>query len=117
MTLTAMLPLAAWQSVLHNLLDNALRCVPAGGRIEVSLSEDAAGLTLRVADDGPGLPPEWRERAFDRFWRAPGRQVNGSGLGLSIVKQAARRLGGQAHVENGLSGRGIAFVLRVAKTA
>jgi two-component system, OmpR family, sensor histidine kinase QseC len=116
-TLTAVLPLAAWQSVLHNLLDNALRYVPAGGRIEVWLSEDAAGLTLRVADDGPGLPPEWRECAFDRFWRAPGQQVSGSGLGLAIVKQAARRLGGQAHVENGLSGRGIAFVLRVAKTA
>jgi hypothetical protein len=81
--------------VLHNLLDNALRYMPAGGCIEVSLTEDATGLTLRV----------------------DGQQVSASGLGRSILKQAARRPGGQAHVENGLSGRGIAFVLRVAKTA
>lgn len=113
----AVLPLAAWQSVLHNLLDNALRYVPAGGRIEVSLRQDGGGLVLRVADDGPGLPPAWRERAFDRFWRAPGQQVSGSGLGLAIVQQAARRLGGHITVEDGLGGHGIAFVLRVAKSA
>ena len=115
--LPAVLPLAAWQSVLHNLLDNALRYVPSGGRIEVALRPVADGLELRVADDGPGLPPEWRERAFDRFWRAPGQQVSGSGLGLSIVQQAARRLGGRIAVEDGLGGRGIAFVLYVAKSA
>lgn len=116
-TLPAVLPLAAWQSVLHNLLDNALRYVPAGGRIEVALRQLADGLELRVADDGPGLPPEWRERAFDRFWRAPGQAVSGSGLGLAIVQQAARRLGGRIRVEDGLGGRGIAFVLCVAKSA
>lgn len=116
-SLPAVLPLAAWQSVLHNLLDNALRYVPAGGRIEVALRQAADGLELRVADDGPGLPPEWRERAFDRFWRAPGQAVSGSGLGLSIVQQAACRLGGRIAVHDGLGGRGIAFVLHVAKSA
>ncbi|MGQ3052886.1 MAG: sensor histidine kinase [Roseateles sp.] len=113
----AILSLPAWQSVLHNLLDNALRYVPAGGRIEVALTQGAAGLELRVADDGPGLPPEWRERAFDRFWRAPGQPVSGSGLGLAIVQQAARRLGGRIRVEDGLSGCGIAFVLCLPKSA
>jgi signal transduction histidine kinase len=116
-TLMAVLPVAAWQSVLHNLLDNALRYVPAGGRIEVTLKEDDTGLVLRVADDGYGLPPEWRERAFDRFWRAPDQQVSGSGLGLAIVQQAARRLSGQVDVEDGLAGRGIAFVLCLPNTA
>lgn len=115
--LQATLPLAAWQSVLHNLLDNALRYVPAGGRVEVTLRTVDDGLELRVADDGPGLPAEWRARAFDRFWRAPGQQVGGSGLGLAIVQQAARRLGGHVRAEDGLSGRGIAFVLHVAKSA
>ncbi len=115
--LQALLPLAPWQSVLHNLLDNALRYVPTGGRIEVGLRQDASGLELRVADDGPGLPPEWRERAFDRFWRAPGQPVSGSGLGLAIVQQAARRLGGRVHIEDGLAGRGIAFVLSWPKSA
>lgn len=116
-SLPAVLPLAAWQSVLHNLLDNALRYVPAGGRIEVVLRQVAGGLELRVADDGPGLPPEWRERAFDRFWRAPGQAASGSGLGLAIVRQAAFRLGGRIAVHDGLGGRGIAFVLHVAKSA
>jgi two-component system, OmpR family, sensor histidine kinase QseC len=116
-TLTAVVSLAAWQSVLHNLLDNALRYVPAGGHIEVTLKEDDTGLVLRVADDGSGLAPEWRERAFDRFWRAPDQQVSGSGLGLAIVQQAARRLGGQVSVEDGLAGRGIAFVLCLPNTA
>lgn len=115
--LPAVLPLAAWQSVLHNLLDNALRYVPAGGRIEVVLRRLDAGLELRVADDGPGLPPEWRERAFDRFWRAPGQQATGSGLGLAIVQQAARRLGGRVRIEDGLGGHGIAFVLSLPKSA
>jgi signal transduction histidine kinase len=116
-TLPAVLPLAAWQSVLQNLLDNALRYVPAGGRIDVTLKPVDGGLTLRVADDGPGLPPEWRERAFDRFWRAPGQPVSGSGLGLAIVQQAARQLGGRIRIEDGLGGRGIAFVLQVPKSA
>lgn len=116
-SLPAVLPLAAWQSVLHNLLDNALRYVPGGGRIEVALRQVGDGLELRIADDGPGLPPEWRERAFDRFWRAPGQAVSGSGLGLAIVRQAAGRLGGRISVEDGLGGRGIAFVLHVAKSA
>jgi len=111
------LALPAWQSVLHNLLDNALRYVPAGGRIEVALRQVADGLELHVADDGPGLPPEWRERAFDRFWRAPGQAVSGSGLGLAIVRQAAIRLGGRMRIENGLGGRGIAFVLCLPKSA
>jgi signal transduction histidine kinase len=116
-TLPAVLPLAAWQSVLQNLLDNALRYVPAGGRIDVTLKPVDGGLTLRVADDGPGLPPEWRERAFDRFWRAPGQPVSGSGLGLAIVQQAARQLGGRMRIEDGLGGRGIAFVLQVPNSA
>lgn len=111
-SLRAVLSLPAWQSVLHNLLDNALRYVPAGGRVEVMLVERGDRLVLRVADDGPGLPPAWRERAFDRFWRAPDQSVSGSGLGLAIVQQAARRLGGSVTIEDGLDGRGIAFVLR-----
>jgi signal transduction histidine kinase len=115
--LHATLALPAWQSVLHNLLDNALRYVPAGGRIEVTLAQADGGLELRVADDGPGLPPEGRERAFDRFWRAPGQSVSGSGLGLAIVQQAARRMGGHIHIEDGLGGRGIAFVLILPKSA
>ena len=109
------LDLPAFQSVLHNLLDNALRYVPRGGRIEVRLAERAGGWRLTVADDGPGLAPELRERAFDRFWRGAPGDTKGSGLGLAIVRQAAARLGGTVRIEDGLDGRGVAFVLDVAE--
>ena len=107
------LDLPAFQSVLHNLLDNALRYVPRGGRIDVQLATTETGWRLAVADDGHGLPPELRERAFDRFWRGAPGDTKGSGLGLAIVRQAAIRLGGTVHVEDGLDGRGVAFVLQV----
>ncbi len=102
----------AFESVLLNLIDNALRYVPADGRIAVSLHEAAGQLTLTVADDGPGIPPAQRERAFERFWRGDTHDdVTGSGLGLSIVRQAASRLGGRVRIDDGLGGRGVAFVL------
>lgn len=107
------LDLPAFQSVLHNLLDNALRYVPRGGRVEVQLASTATGWRLTVADDGPGLAPELRERAFTRFWRGAPGDTQGSGLGLAIVRQAAARLGGTAHIEDGLDGRGAAFVVEI----
>lgn len=108
-----LLDLPAFQSVLHNLLDNALRCVPRGGRIEVRLALAASGWRLTVADDGPGLAPALRERAFDRFWRGASGDTPGAGLGLAIVRQAAVRLGGSVRIEDGLDRRGVAFVLEV----
>jgi two-component system sensor histidine kinase QseC len=109
-----LLDLGAFQSVLHNLLDNALRYVPRGGRIDVRLALTDTGWRLTVADDGPGLAPALRERAFDRFWRGAAVDTPGSGLGLAIVRQAAARLGGAVRIEDGLGGRGVAFVLEVA---
>lgn len=105
--------LPAFQSVLHNLVDNALRYVPRGGRVEVQLASTPTGWRLAVADDGPGLAPELRERAFDRFWRGAPGDAKGAGLGLAIVRQAALRLGGTVHIEDGLDGHGVAFVLCV----
>ncbi len=109
--LPARLDRTAFESVLNNLVDNALRYVPRGGRIAVTLHGDAEALTLRVADDGPGIPPEQREAAFERFWRgAAGSDISGTGLGLAIVRRAALRLGGRIRIEDGLDGRGCAFV-------
>jgi two-component system, OmpR family, sensor kinase len=73
--------------LLSNLLDNALRYTPRGGRIDVTLDRDDAGVTLVVADTGPGIPVEARERVFDRFYRGEDNDAAGSGLGLSIVKR------------------------------
>ncbi len=75
--------------LVRNLLDNALRHTPEGGQVRVRVDEDAAGVTLSVADTGPGIPPELRQRVLERFYRAPGQAAEGSGLGLSIVRRIA----------------------------
>lgn len=115
--LPACLDLGAFHSVLHNLLDNALRYVPDGGMVEVMLKEAGGasqGWWLRVADDGPGIAEQDRERLFERFVRGPGAdRTPGSGLGLAIVRQAVARLDGQVRVVDGLGGRGVAFEVSV----
>ena len=75
--------------LLSNLVDNALRYTPRGGRIDVSVERDEHGVTLSVADTGPGIPAEARERVFDRFYRGEDNAEPGSGLGLSIVRRIA----------------------------
>ena len=75
--------------LLSNLLDNAIRYTPSGGRIDVAIDSDEAGATLSVTDTGPGIAPEDRERVFDRFHRGGATEESGSGLGLSIVKRIA----------------------------
>ena len=90
--------------LLSNLLDNALRYTPEGGKIDVALDNDGGRAVLTVVDNGPGIPPEERARVFDRFFRGDDREP-GSGLGLSIVKRiadahhAAIELGAPEHGE------------------
>ena len=111
--LNATLDVGAFQSVLQNLVDNALKYVPRGGRVEVLLTAEGCGWRLRVADDGPGIPPEEQSRVFERFVRGREAQVEGTGLGLAIVRQAVQRLGGSVALLPGLGGRGAAFEVRV----
>lgn len=91
---------------LSNLVSNAVRHTPPGTEvlIRVEVGEDhspEAGLiSLEVSDHGPGLPPEYRKVAFDRFWRAPDATGHGSGLGLSIVRAAILGMGGEIHLHN-----------------
>ena len=82
----------AFQSVVQNLIDNAIRYGNDGGRVMVELREAHSVLTLSVADNGPGIPPQDRDHVFDRFYRGVGQEAPGTGLGLSIVRQAAIRL-------------------------
>lgn len=93
---------AALESIVHNLVDNAVRYANAGGNVAVSLQADADRLLLRVQDDGPGIAPADQPHLFDRFWRGAGHELPGSGLGLAIVQQAARRLGGIVAPQDGL---------------
>ncbi|WP_309681743.1 ATP-binding protein [Polaromonas sp.] len=84
----------ALRMLLRNLLDNAVKYTPAGGQVDVSLRQRAEGLMLTVEDSGPGIAPEHRARAFDRFYRAGDVGLApGSGLGLAIVQVIAQRHG------------------------
>ena len=95
------------EQVLENLLGNALRYVPVGGKVALSLTgtNGAGTYRLRVDDDGPGLSNEELSHVFERFYRAPGargsasRDGGGSGLGLAIVREIVERHGGSVRAE------------------
>jgi signal transduction histidine kinase len=114
--LPARVEAVALHSVLQNLLDNALRYVGRGGRVDVTLRATPDGVSLDVADDGPGISPADRAHVFERFWRGTGHDLPGSGLGLAIVAQAAARLGGHVTLSDGLprpGGCGARFALHL----
>jgi heavy metal sensor kinase len=83
-----------------NLVDNAIKFTPAGGEIRIRLSEAPLETRVDVVDSGPGVPPEARERIFDRFYRSDGHDEGGSGLGLSLAKGAVEALGGRVTLEH-----------------
>lgn len=87
------------RALLANLLDNAMRYTPPDGKITVRLLAGAQP-TLTVEDSGPGIPPEERERVFERFYRVADDGESGSGLGLAIVREIARAHGARAWLEN-----------------
>jgi two-component system OmpR family sensor kinase len=95
------------RTLLSNLIDNALRYTPTGGRVDVQVRRVGHDAVLSVTDTGPGIPVEERERVFDRFYRGLHIAAPGSGLGLAIVKRIADRH--QAHVglSEGESGVGL----------
>jgi signal transduction histidine kinase len=85
--------------LLGNLVDNALRYTPVGGRIDVELSADEDNALISISDSGPGIPKSERERVFERFYRLAGSETPGSGLGLAIVKQVAVLHGGRVELD------------------
>ncbi len=81
------------ESIVYNLTDNAIKYNRQGGTVKVSVEPFSDGVRLSVADTGIGIPPEHRERIFERFYRVDksrSKELGGTGLGLSIVKHAAR---------------------------
>lgn len=104
---TVRAPLQAVYMLLRNLVENAVKYVPEGGRVEVRGRVDARGWTLEVADNGPGLDEQARARlAGHNRGLAPG-DGSGRGLGLSIVWRLAAQLGARLNVGEGLDGRGV----------
>lgn len=77
------------EELVANLVDNALRYTPAGGRVTVAVATAGQAILLRVEDNGPGIPEEERERVFERFYRLHEERSDGSGLGLAIVREIA----------------------------
>lgn len=95
------------QQVLHNLLDNALRHTPSGGRVSVRLGRKGHLAVLEVCDSGAGIAPEHLPQLFERFYRVESsriREGGGSGLGLAIVKALVEAHGGSVGVENRAEG-------------
>lgn len=83
----------ALQILLRNLVDNAVKYTPGGGTVDISVQHEGQKIVVQVEDSGPGIPPEERERVFDRFYRVAGSDAAGSGLGLAIIKAIAERHG------------------------
>jgi two-component system, OmpR family, sensor kinase len=82
-------------AIVKNLVDNAIRYTPDGGRIDLSVVDEPNHVILEIEDSGVGIPEEERERVLDPFYRVLGSDQTGSGLGLSIVKTIAERLQGR----------------------
>jgi PAS domain S-box-containing protein len=101
------------RQLLLNLLDNAVKYSPAGGRIEVSLEPRGTGLRMEVRDEGIGIPQEELKRIFGKFYRVDPqliRGVGGTGLGLYICRELVRRMDGRLSVTSA-EGKGSTFVV------
>jgi NtrC-family two-component system sensor histidine kinase KinB len=99
--------------VVSNLLGNALRYTPSGGRIALAADRNENFVRLKVADTGPGIPAEIRNRVFERFtqWNVNGLETGSAGLGLAIVKDIVEAHGGRIFVNS--SGHGSEFTVEL----
>jgi two-component system phosphate regulon sensor histidine kinase PhoR len=107
----------ALEIAVINLVDNAMKYAPDGGRIGVAVVAAPSALEIRVLDQGPGIAVEDRKRIFERFVRGKtteGKQVRGSGIGLALVKHIAEAHGGRVWVEPNTP-RGSVFVLSITR--
>lgn len=104
------------QQVVWNLLSNATKFTPNGGRVEISVSQTATHVHIQVKDTGPGIDPAFLPHVFERFRQADGsttRTHGGLGLGLAIVRHLVELHGGTIAVENRTDGSGAVFTIRL----
>src|SRR5439155_22302695 len=101
---------ARFQQVIWNLLKNAIKFTPPGGRIEVRTENDAASrLLVHVTDTGPGIDPEMLPKIFDALEQGEGGTGGELGLGLTIAKELVVGHGGEIHVHSAGKGAGATF--------
>jgi len=93
--------------LLNNLIDNAIRYTPQGGKVDVVLTRTAGRLGFEVVDNGPGIPDQDLERVLDRFYRGEHTRGTGSGLGLAIAARIAQRQQLTLSLRNNLDARGL----------
>jgi two-component system, OmpR family, sensor histidine kinase KdpD len=105
--------------VLFNILDNAAKYAPTGSLIRIEAHDEADGVQLSVADEGPGIAPEDLERIFDKFYRvhAQDRQRAGTGLGLAICRGFIEAMGGSIVAKNRRDRSGAIFTLTLPVSA
>jgi len=106
----------ALRILIGNLVDNAIRYTPQGGKVDVTLSNDNSYLLLKVKDTGLGIPIDDRQRIFERFYRISGNEAPGSGLGLAIVQQIVKRHDAIIEITTGEDRTGAIFSIRFPKT-
>ena len=104
---------ASLGTMLHNLINNAVRYTPSGGRVDVAVRREAAEAVVEVVDTGPGIPEALRERVFYRFYRGEQASGSGSGLGLAIAKRVVVRHGGSITLGSGEGGCGLQVSVRL----
>lgn len=107
---------AALGILLRNLLDNAIRYTPNNARIDVKIKEHNQYLLLQIIDNGPGIPEEYRDKVFDRFFRVLGTKQTGSGLGLAIVRQIIDLHKAKIHLQTSESGQGLTVTVLFRKS-
>ena len=93
--------------LIANLIDNSLAYGRSSGRVTVSTVTKGNAAVLRVEDDGPGIPAAERQQVFKRFYRVLGTGVEGSGLGLSIVREIAAAHGATIELSEPAEGTGL----------
>ena len=103
--------------VIYNITDNAIKYTDSGGEVTVGVSATGENVTVKIADNGPGIPDSEKDKIFERFYRlddSRARDTGGTGLGLAIAREAVLMHGGKIEVISSF-GKGTTFLVIIPK--